>query len=86
VRLTLVLCVKPPVAGRPVPYFAVNVRVYVPFVVLPLVWIAAVLLAAFDPVSDGELGEILQLEPDGAPLHDSAAVPVKPFIGVNVTL
>ena len=80
------LCVNPPLAGTPLPDAPVNVRVYVPLVMPLLVWIMAVLLTLFDPVRDTELGETLQVEPDGAPLQDSATVPVKPFSGVSVSL
>jgi hypothetical protein len=82
--VTVAVCVRPPVAGTPLPNVPVNIRVYVPLgVVLPLVLIVAVLLAEVDPVNDKKFGEIVQVEPGGNPLQ-SATVPVKPPRGAKV--
>ena len=76
VRVTRAPCVDPPVAGARLPNLPVKVRVYVPFVVLLLVSIAAVLSTLLDPPSDKELREIVYGEPGGTPPQESAAVPV----------
>ena len=84
VRLTLALCVNPPVAGAPLPNVPVKVRVYVPAVVLVLVPIVAVLLTLPDPVRDTGLEEKPQVPPLGAPPQESATLPVKPPTGAKV--
>jgi hypothetical protein len=72
------------VAGVPLPYFPVNVNVDVAAGVLAVVLRVAVLVFELDPLSDRELEESVHVEPDGAPLQESATVPVKPLTGVKV--
>lgn len=59
---------------------------YVPFAVLAPAWIVAVLVVLVDPdTNTTEAGERLQVEPAGAPVQESATVPVKLFLDVMVT-
>ena len=83
VKTALVLCVSPPLAGAPLPYTPVSVRVYVPG--LLLVCTVRLLLALLDPVSETELGTKLHPKVDGSPLQESEILPAKLFSGANVS-
>jgi hypothetical protein len=83
--VTVVLCVKPPVDGLPLPYVPFRVSVYVPAgVVRLLVVIVAVLVFAAVPLSETGVGETEHVAPVGAPLQASPTLPVKPLSGVKV--
>ena len=85
-RVTLALCVNPPVDGLPLPETPVKVSVYVPSGVLRLVVTVAVAVSGHGPLSEGEPGEIENVESAGAPVQASPTFPVKPPSGVKVTL
>jgi hypothetical protein len=82
--VALALCVKPPVAGTPLPNFPVILKLYVPFGVLLPVCTVSVLVALL--VSVIEFGTKLHVEPDGSAAQESEMVPLKPFSDVNVML
>ena len=84
--MTLKLCVNPPVAGAPLPYIPLNVKLYVAFGVLLLVCTVTAVVVLLEPASVIELDAKLQVELGGNPVQENEMVPVKPFSGVKVSL
>jgi len=82
--VTLALCVKPPVAGAPVPYIPVKLSLYVALGVFPLVLRTPYTVAELDPVKTTEVLDNRQVELGGTPPQDNATVPVNPPSGVIV--
>jgi hypothetical protein len=56
----------------------------VPFFPLPVVAVVTVAVLVMVPLSETEVGEMVQLPAGGAPEQLSATVPVKPLIGVTL--
>jgi hypothetical protein len=80
------LRINPPLAGVPLPYIPINVRLKVPFGVPLPVCTVTVLLTVADPLRLTDVGTKLHVELVGSPAHESEMLPANPLEGASVSL